>query len=341
MPIKKALRWFLVALLAYLLAISLLFLANAVVFRSIAARPDKIKAILDDSGVYQKIPVVLYEDIAKENQAQKTDIDLSDPKVKQAALDSFNPAFFESSVETALDGTYRWLEGETSQPRFTVDATKARNNFIKNIVEVEAARAEELPVCTFAQLRQINPGSVNIFNLKCRPPGVSIADQAEKAKTELRNNPEFLGETKLNAQDLKNEKGQPIFSANSELPEKFQLAKNLPLFLAVLSALLAIGLYLASPNKQQGLKRLSKILISVGFLTLLAPIMIKFLSGKLLPAVSGDKVVSEIITPVVREFNAAAASIYYLLGGIMLAAGILLIIAVYKNIFNFREAKKP
>lgn len=329
-----------VAVFAYLLAISLLFLATSAVFSYLAAKPNKVKDVLSDSGVYEKIPGVVYENIKKENQNETSQIDLGDPQVKQAALDSFNPQFFQTSIETALDGTYAWLEGETSRPEFQIDATNARNEFIGKIVDAEADKAVKLPVCTFQRLRQLDPNTVDIFNLECLPPGVSVAAEAEKAKAELANNPDFLGDTKFESQELKNEEGEPVFSNDSNLPDKFQLAKKVPVFLAVLSVLLAAGVYLASIDKRKGLIRIAKILVGVGAITLLAPFFISFTTGKLLPAAADDKMVAEIISPVIREFNAAAAGIYYLVGGILVLAGILLLAAIYKNILKFPEVKR-
>jgi len=340
MDIKKALRWILVALSAYLLALTLLFLASSAVFSYVIAKPDKIKSILGDSGIYQQMPGVLYENIEQENKDQVTDISLSDPVVKQAALDSFNPQFFQDNVETAVDGTYAWLNGQTEIPEFVVDAEPAKNNFIDQVVDAKAAEAEKLPACSLQQLRQIDPGSVNIYNLKCLPPGVSLSVVAERAKTDLKNSQEFLGDTKLKATDLKTEAGEPLFKPDSNLPSLFQLAKTLPLLLGLLSAILAAGVVLASPDRRKGLNRIAKLLIGVGLLTLLAPIIIQFTSGKLLPAVSGDKVVSTLVSPLVREFYAAAAGIYYLVGGIMLVAGVILLVLIYKNIIKFPEAKK-
>lgn len=329
-----------VAVFAYLLALSLLFLATSAVFSYLASKPEKIKEVLSNSGVYEKMPGVAYENIKKENQDETSQIDLSDPQVKQAALDSFDPQFFQASLETAIDGTYAWLEGETSRPEFQIDATGARNEFIGKIVDAKADRAVSLPVCSFQRLRQMDPGTVDIFNLECLPPGVSVTAEAEKVKAELANNPDFLGETKFNSRDLKNEAGEPIFSNNSDLPDKFQLARNVPALLAVLSVLLAGGVYLASTDKRKGLIRIAKILVGAGAITLLAPFFINFTSNKLLPTAANDKMTAEIVSPVIREFNAAAAGIYYLVGGILVFAGILLLLAIYKNILKFPQAKK-
>lgn len=341
MGIDKVLRWFAIAICGYLLAVCLLFLASSAVFSYLIARPERVKTILEDSGTYQKIPAILYENIEKENQQEQSDVDLSDPQIKQAALDSFNPSFFQQSFESSIDGIYAWLEGETSQPEFTIDATAAKNNFVKKVVAAEAAEAEKLPACTLQELRQMDPRSVDIFNLKCLPAGVSIDQAAKQAESELKKNQELLGDAKLNAQELENASGEPIFNDNSDLPAKFQLAKKAPLFLAVLSLILTAGVYLASADKKKALNRLAKVLIGAGLVTLLAPFFIKFTSGKLLPAAAGgDPMVSEIITSIIVEFNSAAAAIYYAIGGAMLGLGALLLIAVYKNIFKYKRAEK-
>jgi hypothetical protein len=339
MDAKKILRGLVIAVSAYLLAICLLFLASAIVFTSLVANPDKIKYVLAGSGVYKDIPGVLYENIQNENKEQRSDIDLGDPQIKQAALSSFDSQFFQTNAEKAINGIYPWLNGEVSQPEFVIDATGAKNKFIEEVVATETAKARNLPECSFQQLRQMDPGSINIFNLECRPPGVNIAQVAQQAETELKNNPEFLGEAKLDAKDIKNENGEPAFSPNSEVPESFQLARNAPVALTILAILLAAAVYLISTDKKKGLSKIAKVLAGAGIVTLLAPIFIKFISGNILPTAAEDKAVSEIVAPIVQSFNSAAASIYYLVGGIMLAAGVLLLLAIYKNIFKLPEAE--
>lgn len=337
MSAGKIFRSFVVAVSAYLLAICLLFFASAIVFSSLAANPDKIKEVLADSGVYQSIPSVFYENIQAENQEQHSDLDLNDPQIKQAALSSFNPQFFQTNLEKAIDGTYSWLQGEISQPEFVIDANDAKENFIKKVVATETARAKELPECSFQQLRQTNLGSINIFNLECRLPGVNIAQVAQQAETELNNNPEFLGKTKLNAWEIKKENGEPVFNKNSKIPEKFRLAQNAPIVLALLAILLSVVIFLASTNRKKGLGKIAKVLTSAGIVTILAPLFIKFISGKILPVAAEDRAISQIAAPVIQEFNSAAAVIYYLIGGVMLAIGLLLLLAIHKNIFKLPE----
>lgn len=339
MNIGKGLRWLLVGFFAYLLGLSLLFLTSASVFTWVASNPEKMKTILSDSGVYQKIPSVLYENIESENQDVNRSVDLSDPTIKQAALDSFNPRFFQTSTESAVDGTYAWLEGETSQPKFVIDASQAKNNFANQIVEQESTRLSKLPVCDFKQLKQNNPNYTSIFNLECLPQGINLAKETEKAKTELANNADFFGDGKLDSKDIKDKSGKSIFDSNPDLPKKFQLAKNLPIFLAILSAVSAVAIYLLSVNKKQAVKRISKTLFAVGLLTVLAPIIIRFASGKLLPTVSNDELVTQIVRPITQQFYSATAGIYYLLGGIMLVVGSLLLLAISKNILKLSETK--
>lgn len=338
MRLKKFLSWFFTVILAYFLITSLLFLANALVFTSITAKPERVKSILSDSGVYQKLPETLYTNIEKENKSQKTDINLSDPAIKQAALASFSPKFFQTNVEQAIDGSYDWLEGKTDEPKLSIDIKDAKNKFIDTATDAQAEKAKKLKPCTFQQLNQIN--SSNIFNLKCLPPGINIKQVAEKAKTDLKNNPDFLPKTTFSTEDLKTNSGNSLLNKNSDVPDKFQNTKKIPLMLVLIAVISAAGIYFISADRTKGLLRVAKILVASGVFILLAPIGIRLFTDRLLPAISSDPVISDIVSPIINQFNSAAASLYYALGAAILFVGAALLVAIHKNIIKFEKPDK-
>lgn len=339
MSYKKIFKGITVAISAYLLVFALLFLANAVVFRYVAANPDKIKNIVAGSGTYERLPEVIYEGLEAQSQAQDSDIKFSDPAVKQAALESFNPEFFQTNIEPGIDNTYSWLEGKTKQLDFAVDITNEKKAFVNRAVDLQAEKAKALPKCTAAQLRQMELSTVNLYNLECLPPGINISSQAEKAKQELLNNPEFLSDTRFDAKDLKDKSGQPLVKEGSSWQEMFQAAKNLPVVLALASILLLATIYYASSSRRAAAKLLAKIFIPTGIFLLLAPVLMQFVSGKILPISSGEKIVSDVAGPIVAEYNNAAAVYYYWLGGLLCLVGAGLLIYLIRTKSKVKSSK--
>lgn len=328
MKFKKFFLGAATAISAYLLFFALLFLANSLIFRYVTANPTEIKSLVKSSGTYDRLPELIYDNARNKAEDQAVNVKLTDPEVKQAALESFNSQFYKENIENAIDQTYAWLEGKSEQLEFSVDIEEEKTAFISKIVDARAEKTKQLPKCTSAQLRQMALATISLYTLECLPPGVDIETQAERAKTQLQNSREFLADTKFEAKDLKDSDGQPLARSDSQLRQMFQTLKNLPVFLTLASIFFLGIIYYASSTPKAALKRVAKIFISAGIILLAAPFITQFLYDRILPLSSPDKIISEIAGPIAAAYNDAAAVYYYWLGGLITFLGAGLIIAL-------------
>lgn len=336
MDIKKFFR----AVLLYFLGTGLFFmlfvLAYFIVFTQISAKPDKVKQILSSSGIYQKIPAVVYDDAVDSGSTSSASLPLKDAAVRQAALDTFSPGLVQKNIESALDGTYGWLDGITSQPEFNIDLKDAKDNFAKSLSGQAGKRLEGLSVCTEAQLRKIK--QIDPFTIPCLPPGVSIGSLKKQVLQSAKGDDNFLKDTKFTPASLKDDSGKPVFDSYPDIPKAYQISLKLPYVLAVLCIIFGTSIVFISATKSDGFKKLTRLLAIAGIFVILAPIGIGRLTDSLLKTSSSDSVTTELVTPVVKELNNATSKVYYVMGAvyILLAIGAFLL---YKKILPAEEKK--
>lgn len=303
----------------YVLGTALLFcligLAYFSVFARITSNPTEVKQILNDSGVYKKIPQVIYDDAVQSEATTSTTLPLQDPGVRQAALDTFDAGFAQKSIESVLDGTFAWLEGNIPQPQFEVNVKEAKDKFAAAVSEQAAQRAAGLPVCTAAQLREVNAS--NLLTAKCRPPGVSIDSLKTQLQNEVAAGDEFLKDNQVTPETFKDQNNQSIFVNRPDIPQTFQFFKSLPYILGLLVPIIAVGIVFLSYSKREGLFRLVKLFAIAGLFALFTPLAMSILANMLFGS-AGNNVAAELAGPVVKSFNAAAAGIYYFIGGVYL-----------------------
>lgn len=312
----------------YILGTALLFclisLAYFSVFARVTANPAKVKQILNDSGVYAKVPQVIYDDAVQSEATASSTLPLEDSGVRQAALNTFDAGFVQNSAESVINGTYAWLEGDISQPQFEVNVKEVKDKFAAAVSEQAGQRAAGLPVCTASQLREINTS--NLLSIECRPPGLSVEALKTQFQNEVAASDEFLKDAQVTPETFKDQNGQSVFINRPDIPQAFQLFKTLPYILALLAAAIAAGVLFLSPSRREGLLKLAKILGIAGVFTLLIPLAMNILADMLFGS-AASSVAAEIAGPIVRGFNGAADGIYYFIGGVylVLAAGFLLV----------------
>lgn len=313
------------------MGVSLFFLLFALsyflVFSQVTAKPEKIKQVLRDSGVYQKIPAVLYDSSVDSTRAAEpaSTIPLKNPAVRQAVIDTFDAGFVQRNAETALDGAYAWLEGKTSEPKFKIDLKDAKDRFAKSLSKQTGERLEGLPPCTAEQLRKVR--DIDPFDLPCLPPGTDIAALKKEVLESAASSDDLLEETVFTPASFKDENEKPLFDSYPGVPEGFQLFKRLPYILAVICAVIGAGIIFASTTKREGAKRLAKLLLVAGIFVSLAPIAINRIAGAILSNAPGDAVAAELVAPIIEELNQATSKVYFTTGAVyvLLAAGAYLI----------------
>jgi len=251
------------------LFILLLAVVSALVFTFHS--PKKIEKSLSDSGVYSTFVDSALQEVKKSNDSSSTgnNVPIDDPTVKTAANQAFTPQLLQNSTESLLNGTYEWLSGKTKTPVFSIDLTQAKQTFAQAVGAAAGQRAASLPVCTTAQLKQLNP-DVDLFSVPCKPANLNIAAQQAKLVNNLQTNKDFLGTTSLNASNLpKDSNGQTAFDKLSQAPKIYKWVSASPWLLAVLVVLTGGATVLLYESKRRGLRNVAISLGSTGTLLII------------------------------------------------------------------------
>jgi hypothetical protein len=316
---KSFLRGITTYLLGTFLFFALFILAYFMAFSRVSANPGQVKHALAESGVYKKIPAVIYDNSVDSEATTSASIPLKSPVVRQAAIDTFNPMLVQKSTESLIDGTYGWLEGKTNTPQFTIDLKAAKDDFAESL----STRLSKLPKCSAKQQGRIH--QFDPYSAECIPAGTNAIALKKEIYKQTANSDNFLKETKIDASTLKDSEGKPIFMSYSDIPTTYQAALKVPYLAALASLLLGIGLVYTSRTKRTGVEKAAKILVISGFFIVLVPIGVNHLINSLLKSSGNDKVASDIVGPVVNELSKATSKVYFITGAIY----VLLAIAIF------------
>lgn len=335
MDVKKIFRIVGLVVLTYSLSTCLLLIANAAVFTFHTSSPERMKSTIKDSGVYEKAPEIIYAEITANPENKNSSINLSDPAIKSAALEAFNPEFLQANTESFIAGGYNWLEGKSENLNFEINLEPAKKDFVNNVVDTQAKLIAELPECTVEQLQKLQSSAVDIFSLECLPPGINIKQEAENAKKEILNDKNFIAQTKFGSNDIKDDKGVPLTESLPNMQTQFAAIKLLPIMFSVLALGFFTAIYFVSRPAKKALPLLGKIFIVAGIFVLIAPFAIGLFTQAIIEAEPTKTVASQLVEPVIKQFNKATAYIYYIFAAIFIGLGILQIFA--QRYLNSRE----
>ncbi len=332
--LKKVVLYFLDAAMILLL----LLLAYFMVFTTITASSDKVKQIIGNSGVYSQITPVIYDsytDSGSSAKATTEGLPLQDQKVGDAANQVFDPEFVRTNIETVVDGVYDWLGGKSAEPSFNVDLSSAKSRFIQQVANQAASRAETLPVCTPAQLRELE--NTNLLSIPCRTSNADMQALKEDFISSANSNDGFLKDTSISPATLKDENGRSVFEDLKQMPENFQKLKKAPVVIGVLIVLVGTFILMISRSRKEGFNKLAVLLAVGGALVIVFPFGLNIIIDGLLRGGGTDaKLVDNIISPLLHSFMDKASVVYYWLGGIYLALA-----AISFGIYKKLSGDKP
>jgi len=262
-------------LLSPLLFLALLVTAYATSASVAFAQPDKLEAWLTQSSVYDH--VVSYAiDRTKQtsDNPQLAAIPTNDPAVQQAAKQAFTPDTLRTSVNKFLDGNYAWLQGKTDKPNFSIDLSQAKQSFAQQLGKYEGDRYSSLPVCTMADLLQLeDTQNTNLLSLSCRPPGLSAQAASADVTAAVQNNSDLLNNSIVTPDNLNQEQGsqprQPYYQRLPSAPTAYRLGRALPWVAGAAALLSAMGLVLLAPRRRQGAKRVAIVLLLSGLVLII------------------------------------------------------------------------
>lgn len=279
--------------------------------------------MINESGVYEQAPEIIYDEIANKPENKSSDIDLNDPTVKQAALDAFSPEFLRTSAESFLSGGYSWLQGESKDLNFEIDLEPAKKDFVKSVISNQAKEVKNLPECTVSELQKLESKNTDIFSLKCLPPGINISEEAKKAEKQILEDKDFISQTKFDSNDIKDKNGEPITKNLPELQNQFAAIKALPIVFALVALIFGTGIYFMNRPYKKALSILGKIFVVSGIFILLAPFAINLFTQAILDSNTTKSVAAELVAPIIKQFNQSTAYIYYIYGAVIIGLGLL------------------
>lgn len=297
----------------------LLTLAYFIAFTQVTAKPDTVKDILRGSGIYRKVPSVVYDQSVRSNSNSKADIPLKSPIVRSAAMDAFTPEFVQNNIENAIDGVYGWLQGDKSQPEFKIETGSVRKRFADSLSRRVATRLKKLPVCTAGQMQ--TPSQINPYTAACLPAGTD-ADAYARDIRQAAGSKKFIKDIDFSPSSLKDPGGNQLVGNASKLPEAYQAALNLPYILAGLALVLGAAVVYVSRTRSDGFKKLSLTLGVAGIFALMIPFGFRTVTDTYLKSASNSTVVTELAGPVLKEFNKNTAKVYYVTGGAYLVLSV-------------------
>lgn len=268
-------RKFGVGVCALILFISLLALAFSTSSNIAFTHPKKIETWLNESNLYGAF---VENAIDQAERTAGTDqsggISLSDAAVKHAAEAAFSADVLQKNVNVFIDSNYAWLEGKTATPNFTIDLTEAKESFAQRVGDYVKTYLSGLPVCSDAQLAQLNPQTTDPLTLQCRPAVLDPATEGAAVTQQITSSTQFLSTPVITANNINpngsvQDNGQPYYKRFSSLPQMYQASLWFPWIAALITLLSAIGVLFLAARKRVGMKILAIVLAAAGFIMVL------------------------------------------------------------------------
>lgn len=263
-----------------LLKTTLFSLAIAAAVVAVFGNPSVVKDLLEKSTVYDGIVENALAEAQKNVSADEQVTALNQPEIRAAAEKALPSDELQSSTETVIDSVYRWLNGETPTPDFTIDLSAAKQRLVTAAGDTAEAKFNALPVCTPQQLRTVD-SNTDVFSLPCRPPGASSTAARQRVEAEVANNEGFLKDPVLSTESLpKDEQGQTVFERAQGAPTTFQSFKSLPWLLAIFSLVLAAIVFFLSESRRKAVKSLGITFLGSGIFLLITVWLASYLFGR-------------------------------------------------------------
>lgn len=325
----------LVHLLSLLLFVCLIGAAVATSINVNLSHPDKIKTWLNQSGVYDHFVAEAIAQ-AQKSAGDKPDngpVSLSDSAVRQAAESSFSPQLLQHSVNTVLDSNYAWLQGKTATPNFTIDLRSAKQSFAQQVGAYVKTHLAGLPVCTPAQLSQIDVQNIDPLTVVCRPDTLSPEAEGNQVTQSIENG-DFLSNPVITSSSINpnaSAASKPYYTKLSFAPRLYQSGVKLPWALGLVALVLALSIVVIAPLRRKGWRRVGIVLLEAGALLIIGKFVADFLLGKVEAKAFNASSVGQLqqsLTAFARHVESAIVKIdlYFGLLYVLLAAVVLILL---------------
>lgn len=279
--------------------------------------PETVKGTLREENIYSAVaPSVLSTASYQEKTAGQ--LPLEEPWVREAAKNAFPARDLEQKANTAIDGTFAWLEGKTATPEFAIDFTENKRQLAAGIGDHTENRLENLPRCSLNNL----PTTFDVFRIECLPPGFNAGALANRVKEEIRTDQSFLQDPVITPKDLgglinpdgNNAAAEPLAQLEG-LRTLFEYKTLLLVLLPLLTAVFAVAGLLLAPDRLKALRRLGRSFLFSAIGLFMFGLLLVFGLKRIIAATATDSLTREVFSPALTGLAAQAQTIYFLFAG--------------------------
>ena len=255
-----------------LFKVTLVLLPLVFAITQIVSSTSSVERALQNSGVYDNFVLIVLDNSAKQAKSPQEKLLLSDPEVRAVIQKSFPPETLEASATSVVKGVFGWLQGNTTEPEFTIDLSGTKERLTANLTAFADKRIRSLPVCTQQQLQTINPQG-DLLSLPCQPPGVDIAQLSSQFSNDLLANVDFLDKPTITNETLSKESDKSVTADLEQVPKTYQAAQASKWILLGVSLVLACLLVFVRRDKQAGISYVAWSFIGAAAFWLIAIII--------------------------------------------------------------------
>jgi hypothetical protein len=346
----KYVRKFFLFIASSILVSSLVATATFWTLNGTIGNRDTIKAWFEDSGVYSnfidEVVSATSNPSENENPENKQNAENQDSKVDEegaeasidadtlanAASVAFPEDFLKTSLESAIDSGYDWLEGNTEGLELQIDFTDAKNRFATALEAEAVTKAEVLPICE----SNITGQEIDVFSANCLPADLDVKTIAAEFKNEILNSEDLLPDPVIDAEDIKIESDgveKPFDEAFNQAPRIFEIAISLAWVATVVAVAASLAVVFLAASKRKGLFHLAKSLALATFsvaifavISINAPLDFGGVSG-------GDEASQgfseNIVVPFIKEAISSIANWSLVFAGIYFSILVVLLLGLF------------
>jgi hypothetical protein len=299
--------------------------------------PQPLKEALSGSGLYDSVIAdTLRKAGIDAGDTATASLPIDDPGVRQAIEQALPPDALQQKSEGAIDSLYRWVQGTTPDLDIAVDLEDTKNKLADNLAAYARQRAADLPTCsdTTTAATITNP-----LTATCVPAGFDAASAGDTIKNEILNNKDFLSDTTIAADDLKNSSGQALDEQLGAVPVLYEQIKWATFATGVLSVLCILATLLLSGSWQVGCKRLGWIMVPVGAVSALLAWGTGFVIHKLADGVADNQNLGAVHSAIISATDSLTKALrnWWLIYGISLVLAGIIALVISRSLSHYQR----
>lgn len=297
-------------------------------------KPERTKTILSESGLYGIVATNIRKQfIEGETQVAGASSALAQDSISKTLTD----ARIQGYIESGIDNTYSWLNGETANPEIKIDVTSIKADFANNMTQNIEARLATLPACS----RNTVPTTSDITAIECIPRGYNTTAEIERIRqqilaadtSDLTGNNEAEQTISLTGDQASNNEA-PVEHSLESVKSVYTWAKRIPQISGVLFVVSALAITLLSRPRYKALRTLGLAAIPYGILYLLVGILAPPILANIFKSMTAQSQSDSFAQPLQHIGQSLAGTVgsYFVWFGIALTISGIACFVIYKVI---------